>query len=359
MDQKFWAHFDAVRRSVEQATSSTSMAKLASSLEVARRLTSSLDFETVSSALAAREQLLRDFERLSTNSALVGETIATALARSSGLVDLTSPVFSSLQLQPPTVYNVTVPEFPLLASRIDELAHLNEAVTGAMNSIHFDHLASLDCGLGRRLAGLSDWYRDIFTHLPDVDYAVPGFVTVLPARDLIVKSIIVSSRATDFEPSEAQIDLDDPAYARSDVDLMLAELNPDYVVVLDEAFEVFSGRLLGRTRHVLVSLRELITHVLHDLSPDDELRAWSTDPKYFHKDRPTRAARHLYICRFVNCGPYSDYVKKSSGTTSAFFEALNGLHDVRPDVCDFQLRLMVTDALSILRFLLRTAKHRP
>ncbi len=54
MDQKFWAHFDAVRRSVEQATSSTSMAKLASSLEVARRLTSSLDFETVSSALAAR-----------------------------------------------------------------------------------------------------------------------------------------------------------------------------------------------------------------------------------------------------------------------------------------------------------------
>ncbi len=107
-------------------------------------------------------------------------------------MDLTSPVFSSLQLQPPTVYNVTVPEFPLLASRIDSARAPERGGDRRDELDHFDHLASLDRGLGRRLAGLSDLYRDIFTHLPDVDYAVPGFVTVLPARDLIVKSIIVS-----------------------------------------------------------------------------------------------------------------------------------------------------------------------
>lgn len=359
MDEKFWANLDAMRRAVEQATASTSMMKLASSLDEAQRLTSTLDLASVSSMVAARERQLRAFERLSTNSALVGDTIANALARSSAFGDLKSPAFTSLQLQPPTVFDLKIPDFPLLTSRIHEIAQLNDGVASAMSSIHFDHLAALDRGLGRRLVGLSDSYRDIFARLPEVEYAVPDFVMELPARDMIVKSIIVSSRATDFEPSEAQIDLDDPAYARSDVDLMLAELNPDYVVVLDEAFEVFSGRSLGRVRHVLVSLRELITHVLHDLSPDNDIRAWSTDPKYFDKDRPTRAARHLYICRFVNCGPYGGYVRKSSGLTSAFFEALNGLHEVRPDICEFQLRLMVTDALNILRFLLRTAKYRP
>jgi hypothetical protein len=131
------------------------------------------------------------------------------------------------------------------------------------------------------------------------------------------------------------------------------------VVVLDEAFEVFTGASIGRVRHVLVSLRELIARVLHDLSPDHEVQAWSTDPDHFANGKPTRAARHLYVCRFVTCGSYSDYVKKSSRMTSAFFTALNGLHDVRPDVAEFQLRLMVTDALNILRFLLRTAKYTP
>ena len=47
------------------------------------------------------------------------------------------------------------------------------------------------------------------------------------------------------------------------------------------------------------------------------------------------------------------------GASVAFFETLNSLHDVRPDICDFQLRLVLTDAIGILRFLLRTGSHRP
>ena len=183
MDEKFWASLDAMRRAVDQATSSTSLMRLASSVEDAQRLASTLDFEKVSSAMAAREHLLRDFERLSTNAALVGEAIACAHARSSAFADFTSPVFTSLQLQPPTAFDVKVPEFSLPASRLHELAQRNEAVTGAMSSIRFDHLAALDRSLWRRLVGLSDSYREIFTHLPEAEYAVPGFVTELPARD--------------------------------------------------------------------------------------------------------------------------------------------------------------------------------
>ncbi len=61
----------------------------------------------------------------------------------------------------------------------------------------------------------------------------------------------------------------------------------------------------------------------------------------------------------MNYGPYGKYLKKSVGASVEFFNTLNSLHDVRPDVCDFQLGLMLTDAIGILRFLLRTARHRP
>ena len=323
----------------------------------AQRYVATIDFEAVSSSLAGAERALSQYERFSANSALVGEMIARALARSSAVTVPASPVYANLQL--PSFLDVKIPEIPLYSTRIHELATLNGAVALAISSVHFDGLAASEQSLGRRLVALSDSYRDIFTYLPENDFVVPELVIDLPPRDMIVKSTIVSSRATDFEPSEAKIDLNDPAYARLDVDLMLAELSPDYVALLDEVSEVLSGRSSGRVRHVLVSMRELITRVLHDLSPDDEFRAWSTDLKYFDKGKPTRAARHLYVCRFVNCGPYSDYVKKSSEMTVAFFKALNGLHDVRPDIGEFQLRLMVTDALNLLRFLLRTAKYRP
>ena len=96
----------------------------------------------------------------------------------------------------------------------------------------------MDRSLGRRLASLSNSYRDIFAGLPKVEFPLPDFMVELPARDLIVKTTIVSSRTINFKPADATIDLRDPAYARSDVDLMLADLDPDLITMLDEAVEV-------------------------------------------------------------------------------------------------------------------------
>jgi hypothetical protein len=365
MDDKLWGQINAAARAIERATAGIDMQKLTLAADTAQRLASTFDFGKTSATLAAGEQAFRQYERMSTNAALVGGTIANVLARSSALPDLSSPVFTKLQLSPPAITAFRVSEFRiaenafLLSTRAHELAHLNDAVSGAMSSIAFDNLAAFDRSLGRRIVSLSDSYRDIFADLPNVDFALPDFVTELPARDMIVKSTIVASRANDFEPAEAGIDLDDPAYARSDVDLMLADLNPNYVTMLDEAFDALSGNALGRRRYVLVSLRELLTHVLHHLSPDDGVQAWTDDPKQYHNGKPTRAARYVYICRNVHYGPYGEYLKKSARMTSAFFELLNTLHEARPDVSEFQLRLILTDAIGLLRFLLRTERHRP
>ena len=357
MDEKFWANLDATRRAMERATAGIDMTKLAFAVEDATKLAGTIDFEKISSTLALGDIALRQYEKFNANSALVGETLASAIARSSVAIPaLNSP---ALRLAASEIPKFAIPSSLLAGAHAIELAGMNDAVAGAMSSIDFDNLAAFDRSLGRRLVSLSDSYRDIFAGLAKIDFPLPDFVTELPARDMIVKSTIVSSRTVDFEPADATIDLEDPAYARSDVDLMLADLDADLVTMLDEAMGVVFGTSTGRVRHASVSLRELATHLLHRLAPDDEVHSWTQDPNHYHEDRPTRQARVLYVCRQVNYGPYGKYLKKSVSASVAFFDTLNSLHDVRPEVCDFQLRLMLTDAIGILRFLLRTAKHRP
>lgn len=360
MDENFWTNLDATRRALERAIAGVDINKLTLAAEAAPKLTSTTDFERIASTFALRDSVRPQYERFFTNSVRVTQALASAVARSTSAFPKLAPPLLSAASRLGTAEVPTLDPANAIFTRTQavELACINDVVARTLSFTALDDLTAVDRSLGRRLVGLSDSYRDIFAGLPKVDFALPDFVTELPPRDMVVKSTIVSSRAPDFEPADAAIDLDDPAYARSDVDLMLADVDPGFVTMLDEAVEVVFSTSTGRVRHASVSLRELATHVLHRLAPNDEVRRWSQDLNHYHNDRPTRQARVLYVCRHVNYGPYSKYLKKSIGATLAFFETLNGLHDVRPDVCDFQLRLMLIDAIGILRFLLRTAKHR-
>ena len=360
MDERFWANLDAMCGAVERATAGIDMGQLALAAENAARLADTIDFDRTSSALALGDSALRWFEWLSANSELACATLASMIERDSvALPEFSSSLLSTLNLVDESIRKLNFTTTELLGTRAHELAGLNAEVSIAVSSVAFDHLPEFDRSLGGRLASLSDSYRDIFVGMAAIESPLPDFVVALPPRDMIVKSTIVKSRTTTFEPADAQIALDDPAYGRSDVDLMLADLDVGYVTMLDEAVEVISGTSLGRVRHGSVSLRELCMHVLRHLAPNDKVRAWTQKPNHYHEDRPTRQARILYICRHVNYGPYGRYLEKSVNATVAFLHALNSLHDVQPMVSDFQLRLMLADAIVILRFLLQTASHRP
>ena len=192
--------------------------------------------------------------------------------------EFSSSLLSTLNLVDESIRKLNFTTTELLGTRAHELAGLNAEVSIAVSSVAFDHLPEFDRSLGGRLASLSDSYRDIFVGMAAIESPLPDFVVDLPPRDMIVKSTIVKSRTTTFEPADAQIALDDPAYGRSNVDLMLADLDVGYVTMLDEAVEVISGTSLGRVRHGSVSLRELCMHVLRHLAPNDKVRAWTQKP---------------------------------------------------------------------------------
>jgi hypothetical protein len=254
MDEKFWANLDATRRAMERATAGIDIKNLTLASEAARFATT-IDFANLSSTLAVGNYSSRSYERFSANSALVGETLASAMARSTiALPELTSASTSeTVRLAATRIHDFDSSKVMLAGVHALKIARINDAVTGALSSTAFDNLAALERSLSRRLVSLSDSYRDIFTGLTKIDFALPAYVTELPPRDMVVKSTIVSSRAIAFDPKNATIDLDDPAYARSDVDFMLAELDADLVTMLDEAMEVVFSTSTGRVRHASIS----------------------------------------------------------------------------------------------------------
>jgi len=90
-----------------------------------------------------------------------------------------------------------------------------------------------------------------------------------------------------------------------------------------------------RIRQAAVSTRELITHVLHLLAPDADVREWTKTPEHFHEDKPTRRARILYICRHVTTGrsQYAQFVEKILAGTLAKLELLQkGTHEIEASI---------------------------
>jgi hypothetical protein len=92
-----------------------------------------------------------------------------------------------------------------------------------------------------------------------------------------------------------------------------------------------------RIRHAAISTRELITHVLHLLAPDADVREWTKTPEHFHEDKPTRRARILYICRHVTTGKsqYASFVDKILEGTLAKLNLLQkGAHEIEASFGD-------------------------
>ena len=135
---------------------------------------------------------------------------------------------------------------------------------------------------------------------------------------------------------------------------LLWEINPDLLNLLQGARKALHTNNPDRARHVTGSLRELMRHTLHELAPDDKIKAWNTNPDYYYdKDKPTRRARLLYICREIDSGPLSEFVDKEVSSILALIKELsNEVHAIPCRLTDQQLQWLVNRIESLLLSLL-------
>lgn len=133
----------------------------------------------------------------------------------------------------------------------------------------------------------------------------------------------------------------------------LSNLNPDLKNLYIGALEALNSNNVDRVRHYSSSLRDLFTHALHLLSPDEKLKVWSKDPAHFHNKRPTRSARMLYIARKINDDKFKKFINSDIKSTLEFIDLFHcGTHKIKSSYSEVQLSIMRTKMEETLIFLI-------
>jgi hypothetical protein len=178
------------------------------------------------------------------------------------------------------------------------------------------------------------------------------------ASDLVERFSVpphrVSGAAT--KASVRQLVHDDTA---DTIEGALAEIDPELPKLWVGARQARMSANPDSQRHFSISLRELLTQVLHKLAPDDAVAAWSVEPEYFHNGRPKRKARVMYICRSVTDGGMRTFLAKDVAASVSFMELFEaGTHSTRNRFSPEMLSAMEIRAAAAVRFLVAAA-HAP
>jgi len=119
------------------------------------------------------------------------------------------------------------------------------------------------------------------------------------------------------------------------------------------AVEALNSDNADRIRHFVTSIRELYTHLLHILAPDEDIIKWSKSADDFSNGRPTRKARLSFICRNISDEPFKKFVNKDIEATIAFIDLFQrGTHSIDPSFTTNHLITLKCKAEATLRFLL-------
>lgn len=248
----------------------------------------------------------------------------------------------------------------------------------ALSQISLSHLAlegvvgnalkaelSIQSSLQRTFTNFATSYSKLFTSLSNNPASVLSLPPAVPRYSAIeffngvrvAKSVTVESDEfsieSKLEEETHQLENYTQQETESTLEELLRNLNADLIVLLDGARQCLESKNPDKVRHFATSLRELFTHVLHILSPDNKVKNWSNSPEHYDKGKPTRRARLLYICRSLNYDPFSDFLDKDINTVLEFLNLFQrGTHEIIPIYTDFQLKIMLVRMESTLRFLL-------
>jgi hypothetical protein len=247
-----------------------------------------------------------------------------------------------------------ISEISLLAERsllkidFNNIGALISASRGVKSIIHKNHIS------------FSSSYASLYESLASEPQGVLAYapvVTLLPPLEFynynrFLEAISIPREA---KTREDTLDVELAKETNDELETILNQLDPSLIKLWRGAKEALNSTNPDAIRHFIISLRELLTHVIHKLSPDDEVKAWSSLPEHYYQNRPTRRARLLYICRGINFGPFKVLMEKDIETHIAFINLFQeGTHAIASPFTTSQLETLLIKAESSIRFLIRT-----
>lgn len=225
----------------------------------------------------------------------------------------------------------------------DRLAKFPSIDTTAFSSV----LAAQATSFNRLLEGVQA--SDYLLRMPD--FLLPG-----ASREQTLTKYAVELIDADGQDQDSVVEIIEAAVSEigdQSCSSLLASVHPDLVPVYRGAWEAFESRSGDRARHVLASLRELLTHLLHTLAPDSMVKGWSNDPEHFHQNRPTRSARIRFVCRSLEADSFGTFLNNDTKALLELIDLLHRVHELRPCFTDQQLRALIIRTESWIVYLLR------
>lgn len=161
--------------------------------------------------------------------------------------------------------------------------------------------------------------------------------------------------ARDTELIEKEIcDSEDPL-------VFLRRTNPHLARMYAGARQAFRGRNPERTRHFMISVRELLQALLLTVAPDDSVVSWVQENSKLDlmvDGRITRRGRLSYLCRRIDGHPMTDFVEADIRSFNSLMNLLNRVHDPTIDLDDDRLQAVLLRTDGIILFIARLGTNR-
>jgi hypothetical protein len=291
------------------------------------------------------------------------------IAKSLDYLSPISEIWQS-QLKPmESVFGTVQSSKIVLDSYLSRMSEMSVLAQASVQQLPWDQIgSSLEIETSVRNAiqsnflDLAEEYSGLFSSLeknPTDIFSLPPITLELPSVELFNETSLLESVTTqdaeNIELVDQKQEIKEQIQADTDSKLitLLKEIDDNLVSLLEGAQFALQSDHPDHVRHFATSLRELFTHVLHMLAPDSELERWTNDSAHYHKQRPTRKARMLYICRSINKEPFTKFVERDIEATITFLDLFQGgTHKIATNYSREQLTAMLIRMEGTLRFLL-------
>ena len=173
-------------------------------------------------------------------------------------------------------------------------------------------------------------------------------LVAIPPRELFLSGdaslalALVDSPDSEIEAERESVRGEIDAFTLPALEIVLTDFDERLVELWRGAREAAEARRSDCARHVLTSLRELYSQVLHRLAPDEAVRAWSTTASDFTNGRPTRPARLRFALRHVQSPSLTKFLELDQKGVAELVNLFNhGTHGVDPPVSPRELPFIV------------------
>jgi hypothetical protein len=257
-----------------------------------------------------------------------------------------------------------------IQSQIGRISGISLLGENSLFKIDSKNIASLlsptltirDSLIGRNL-DFVDSYKVLFQSLSDksVNYlSLAPAITTLPPIEFYQNNRFLETISIPIKEStaKARFNSELSAEAEDELEDLLNLLDPSLIKPWKGALAALNPRNPDAVRHFSISMRELLTTIIHKLSPDDKVKAWTNKAEHYHDNRPTRRARLLYICRNDNLAPFNTFLEKDIDTLLACNDIFQeGTHAIDAPLSTHILRELRNRVGSSIRLLIRIWKE--